>query len=145
MIFWLNLEKAVFKLSQNLTSKLQFNGFLFSGRVISTCLWWRSHHFLCLVLWTFYLLCLMFLVYLSEGLHLTFFYTCFILRRLFSGESSWIVHGTLWCVQWRRMTPSYLLCCLVDVQCNVSILFSLIRQYICHCMNNPTGTLQNDY
>ena len=53
----------------------------------------------------------------------TFFYTCLTLWRLFSSESSWIVHGTLWCVQWCRMTPSYLLCCLVDVQFNVSIPF----------------------
>ena len=75
----------------------------------------------------------------------TFFYTCLTLWRLFSSESSWIVHGTLWCVQWCRMTPSYLLCCLVDVQCNVSIPFSLIPQYICHCMNNPSGTLHDDY
>ena len=145
MIFRLNLEKAVFKLTQNLTSKLQFNGFLFSGRVVSSCLWWRSHHCLCFVLSTFYLFRLMFLVYLSQGLHVPFFYTCLTLRRLFSGESSWIVHGTLWCVQWRGMTLSYLLCCLVDVQCNVSIICSLFRQYICHCMNNPTGTHQDDY
>ena len=109
MIFRLNLEKAVFKLSQNLTSKLQFNGFLFSGRMVFSCSWWRSHHCLWLLLWTFNLFRLMFLVYLSQGLHVPSFYTCLTLRRLFSDESTWIVHGTLWCVQWRRMTPSYLL------------------------------------
>ena len=53
MILRFNLEKVVFKPTQNLTSKLQFNGFLFSGWVISSCLWWRSHHRLCLVLWNF--------------------------------------------------------------------------------------------
>ena len=145
MIFRFNLEKAVFKLTQNLTSKLQFNGFLFPGRVVSSCFWWRSYHCLCLVLWAFYLFRLMFSVYSSQGLHVPFFYTCLTLRWLFSGASSWIVHGTLWCVQLRRMAPSYLLCCLVDVQCNVSIPFSLIHQYICHRMNNPTGTLQDGY
>ena len=41
------------------------------------------------------------------------------------------------------MDPGYFLC-LVDVQCNAPILFSLIHQYIYHCMNNPTGTLQDD-
>ena len=145
MIFRLNLEKAFFKLTQNLSSKLQFNGFLFSGRAVSSCSWWRSYHCLCLVIWKFYLFQLMFLFYLSEGLHVPFFYTCLTLRRLILSESNWIAHGTLWCIQWRQMTPSYLLCCLVGVQCNVSILFSLIRQYICHYMNNLTGTLQDDY
>ena len=138
MIFRFNLEKAFFKLTQNLTSKLQFAGFLFSGRVVSSCLWWRSHRCLGLELWTFYLFRLMFLVYLSQGLHAPSFYTCLTLRRLFSGESSWIVHGTLWCVKWHRMTPSYLLCCLVDVECNVTILFSLIHQYIYHWINTST-------
>ena len=33
------LEKAVFKLMQNLTSKLQFNVFLFSRIVVSSCSW----------------------------------------------------------------------------------------------------------
>ena len=33
----LNLDKAVFKLMQNLMPKLHFNGFLFSGRVFSNC------------------------------------------------------------------------------------------------------------
>ena len=49
VISWLHLEKAVFKLMQNLTSKLKFNDFLFSGTVISSCLWIRIHHCLCLV------------------------------------------------------------------------------------------------
>ena len=142
MIFQLNLEKAVFKLMQNLTSKLQFNGFLFSERVLSTCSWQHSHHCLCLVLWMLYLVCLMFSVNLSQGLYTPFFYICLTLRLLFLGESSWIVHSTLWYVQWCQMTPSYLLCCLVGVQCIMSILFSLIHQYIYHCMNNPTSTLQ---
>ena len=137
------ITKVVFKLTQNVTPKLQFNGFLFSGRVVSSCLWWRSHHCLCLVLWTLYLFRLMLLVYLSQGLHAPPFYTCLTLLRLFSGEFSWIVHGILWCVQWLQMTPSYLLCCLVDVQCNTSILFTLIHQYIYHCMHDPTGTLQD--
>ena len=73
MIFELNLEKAFFKLMQNLTSKLQFNGFLFSGRVVSSCSWWHSHHCPCLVLWTVYLFCLMLLVYLSQRLHVLSF------------------------------------------------------------------------
>ena len=145
MIFRINLEKAVYKLTQNLTSKLQFNGFLFSGKVASSCSWWRSHHCLCLVLSAFYLFSSIFLVYLSQGLHAPFFYICLALRQLFSGESSWIVHHTLWCIQWSRMTPSYFLCCFVNVQCNVSMLFSLIRRYIYHRMNNPTGTLADDY
>ena len=55
MKFRLNLEKFTFKLTKNLTSKLQLDGFLFSGRLVSSCLWWRSYHCLCLVLWTFYL------------------------------------------------------------------------------------------
>ena len=117
-------------------SKLQFNGFLFS--------WWLCNHCLCLVLWRFYLFPVMFLVYLSQGLHVPFFYTYLTLWRFFWGESSWIVHGTC-CVQWCQMTPSYLLCYLVDVQCNVPILFSLICRYICYCMINPTGTQQDDY
>ena len=125
MIFRLHLEKAIFKLTQYLTSKLQFNYFLFSRRVISSCSWWHSNYCLCLALWTLYLFRLMFLVYLSQGLHAAFFYTCVALLRLFLHESSWIVHSALWCVSWRRMTPSYPLCCLVGVQCNVSILFSL--------------------
>ena len=36
MYFPLNLEKAVLKLKQNLTSKLEFNGFLFSLRLFSS-------------------------------------------------------------------------------------------------------------
>ena len=43
------------------------------------------------------------------------------------------------------MTFSYLLCCLADVQCNVSIRSSLICQYIYHYMNNSVGMLQVDY
>ena len=38
-IFQLNLDKAVFKLMQNLTSKLQLNGSLFSGKVVVSCSW----------------------------------------------------------------------------------------------------------
>ena len=71
MIFWLHLEKAVFKLKQNL--KLQFNGFLFSGSSFQLFVL-TYHHCLCLVLWTFYLFRLMCLVYLSKGLHAPFFY-----------------------------------------------------------------------
>ena len=67
MIFRFNLEKAVFKLTQNLTSRLQFHDFLFSGGVVSSCSWWRSHYCLCLVPLTFYLFRLMFLVYISQG------------------------------------------------------------------------------
>ena len=130
---------------QNLTSKLQFNGFLFSGKVVSSCSWWHSHHFLCCVLWMSYLFRLMFLFYSSQELHAPFFCTCLTVRRLFSGESSWIVLGTLWCVQWRQMTPSYLLSFYANVHWNVSILFSLIGQYIYHYINNPTGRLQDDY
>ena len=103
---------------------LQFSGFLFSeelfpvvcGDVVTI---------VCLVLWTFYLFHLMFLVYLSQRLLAPFFNTCLTLWQLFLGEFSWIVHGILWCVQWHWMTPSYLSCCLVDVQCNMSILFDL--------------------
>ena len=138
MIFWLNLEKAVFKLAQNLTPKLQFNGLLFSS-----CLWWYSHHYLCLVLWTFYLFRLMFLVYLKGFTYLSFIHVWYY------GDCSPVnpveLSMALFGLQWRRMTPSYLLCCLVNVQCNVSIFFSLIRQCICHCISNPTGTLQDDY
>ena len=119
MISRLNLEKAVLKLMQNLMSKLQFNDFLFSRKAISSCMWWHSHQCLCSVLGSFYLFRLMFLVYLSPGLHTLFFSTCLILWRLFLGDSSWIVHDTVWCFQWRWMTSSYLLCCLDDVQCNV--------------------------
>ena len=80
---------------QNWTSKLQLNGFLFSREVVSSCLWcpW-------LLLSTSYLFRLMFWVYLSQGLHVPFFCACLILRRLLLGESSRIIHGILWCVQW---------------------------------------------
>ena len=67
----------------------------------------------------------MFLVHLSQGLHIHFFCTCLALQQSFSDESCWIDIGTLWCIQWRRITPSYHLCCLADVQCNVLILFFL--------------------
>ena len=43
------------------------------------------------------------------------------------------------------MTHNYLLCCLVDVRCNLSILFSFIGQYIYHCMSNWIGALRGDY
>ena len=139
MIFQLNLQKAVFKLMQSLTSKLQLNGFLFSRKVNSSCSWWRSDRCLCLALRTFYLFRLMYSVYLSQGL-----YPFLTLLQLVSGASSWIVHGTLWCIQLRQITPSYRLCCLADVQYNVPTLVPLIHRYIYHCMNNPTGTLQDD-
>ena len=141
MISRFNLEKAVFKLPQNLTSKLKLNGFLVFGRAVSRCSWRRSHNCLGLVSWTFYLFRLMFQIYLSQGLQAHLFYACLTVRRWFSVESSSVIHGTHWCVQWHQMTLNYLLCCLIDVQCNVLILFSLIRQYIYYCMNNPTGTL----
>ena len=96
MIFLLNLEKAVFKLTQNLTLKLLFNAFQFSGKAVSSCAWRHSHHCVCSVLWMFYLLCLMFLVYLSQWLHSPFFGVCLELRRLFLGEYCWIVHATLY-------------------------------------------------
>ena len=67
MIFRLNLEIAVFKPMQNLTSKLQFNDFLFSGRVVSTCLWWRSHHSTCLVLGKFYVSFNIFSLFISRA------------------------------------------------------------------------------
>ena len=107
-----NLEKSIFKLMQNLTSKLHCNGFLSSRIVFSSCSWWHSHHCLFSVLWTFYPFRSIFFVYLSPGLYAPFFCTYLTLRRLFSGESSWIFHGTLWCVLLGRMTPSYLLRCL---------------------------------
>ena len=129
------LRESRFQTNAKSNVKIKFTGLLFSERVVSRCLWWRSHRCLGLELWTFYLFRLMFLVYLSQGLHAPSFYTCLTLRRLFSGESSWIVDGTLWCVKWRRMTRSYLLCCLVGVECNVTILFSLIHQYIYHWIN----------
>ena len=134
MIFRLNLEKAVFKLAQNLTSKLQFNGLLFSS-----CLWWHSHHYLCLILWTFYLFRLMFLVYLKGFTYLSFIHVWYYgdCSRVTTVDLSMALFGVFSGAAWLPVT--------FDVQCNVSILFSLIRQYICHCMNNPTGTLQDDY
>ena len=69
---------------------------------------------------------LMFLVHSSQGLHIHFFCTCLALQQSLSDESCWIDIGTLWCIQWRRITPSYHLCCLADVQCNVLILFFFI-------------------
>ena len=42
------------------------------------------------------------------------------------------------------MDPSYFLWCLVAVQCNVPIIFSLIREYNYHYVKNLTGTLQDD-
>ena len=72
----------------------------------------------------------MFLVYLSQRLHAPFFYTCLIVQWLFLGKSSWIAHGTLWCIQWREVTPSYLLCWVVDIECNVSILFFDLPIYL---------------
>ena len=107
MICRLNLEKSVFKLMQNLTSKLHCSGFLSSRKVFSSCSWWHSHHYLFSVLWTFYPFRSIFLVYLSQGLYAPFFCTYLTLRQLFSGKSSWIFHGTLWCVLLGRMTPSY--------------------------------------
>lgn len=145
MIFRLNLVKADFKLMQNSTSKLQCNDFLISRSVVSSCSWWLSHHCLRLVLWTFYLVRLTFLVYLSQGIRATYFFTCLASLQLFSGEPSWIVHDTIRCVQWYQMIPSYLLYCLTEVQFSLSILFSLISQYIYHCTNDPNGTLQDNY
>ena len=86
----------------------------------------------------------MFLVYLSQELHAPFIRVWYY-GDFFSGKSSWIVHGTLWCVQWCRVSFSYFLFCLFDVQYNVSILFSLIPWYIYHCMKDPTGIFQDDY
>ena len=103
---------------------INFNDLLFSGKVVSSCSWWRSHHCLCSVLWTFYLFRLM-TIYLHRKK--PFFCTCLALRRLLLGESSWVVHGTLWCVQLRRITPTYLLGCLADVQCNASVMVLIIR------------------
>ena len=130
---------------QNLTSELQFNDSLFSRRAVSSCSRWHSHHCLFLVLWTFCLVRWKFLVYLSQGIRATYFFTCLVSLQLLSGEPSWIVHGTIRCVQWHQMIPSYLLYCLTEVQFNLSILFSLISQYLYHCTNNPTGTLQDNY
>ena len=89
-----NLEKAVFKLMQSLTSKLQFNVFTFSGKAFSDCLRYRNHHPLYSALWRFYLFRLIFLVNLSQGRHAPSFCACLVLRRLFLRESSWTVHGT---------------------------------------------------
>ena len=118
MIFLLNLEKSVFKLMQNLMSKLQFNGFLFSGKVVSSCSWWRSHHCPCLLLWTPYLFCLIFSVYLSQGLHAPFICLCLALLWLFLDESSRIVLDTLWCVQWSNDSQlPFILSCWCLIQC----------------------------
>ena len=144
MIFWQNLEDVVLKLMQNLASKLQFNGFLFCGKVFSSCSWWRSHQCLYSVFWMFYLFYLMFLNHLYKGLHISFLCTCLALWQSFSNDCSWIAmavfdvfSGAGWL--------SYHLSCVADVQCNVLILFILIRQYIFHCINNPTAILQDDY
>ena len=64
------------------------NDLLLFGKVIYSCLWWRSHYCFCSVIWTFYLFFLMFLIFFSQGLHSPFFCTCFVLRRLFLGKSS---------------------------------------------------------
>ena len=73
--------------------------------MVSICSWWRSHYCLYLALWTFYLFLLMFLVCLYQEPHVIFFYTCLTLQRLFLGESSWIVHGTLSCFSGARWLP----------------------------------------
>ena len=111
-----NIEKAVFKLTQNLTSKLQFNGFLFSGRMLSSCLWWLSHHCLCLVLRTFYLIRLMFLVYSSQGLHVPFFYTYLKLRRLFSGKLNCPWHSLVCLVALNDSQLPFMLSCWCSMQ-----------------------------
>ena len=63
-----------FKRMQNLTTKLQFNGFPISERVASSCFWRRSHYCLFLERSTFYLFLLMFLACLNfKGFtHLSF-------------------------------------------------------------------------
>ena len=62
VIFRLNLEKAVFKLTQNLTWKLQFTGFLFSGRVVPS----YCHHCLFSTLNFLSVLCNVFNLFISR-------------------------------------------------------------------------------
>ena len=135
MIFWLNLEKVVFKLMQNLASKLQFNGFLFCGKVVSSWSWWRSHQCLYSVLWMFYLFSVFnpFILRASHTFLLHMFGIMAIVLEWFQLNCPWqsLVYSA------GPDKPSYHLSCVADVQ--------LIRQYIFHCMNNPTAMLQDDY
>ena len=126
--FFLKRKRVI----QNWTSKLQFNGFLSSEKVVPSCLWWLSHPCPFLVLWTFYLLHSMFLVYLTQEIRSSFFRVWLALWRLFSGELSWTVHDILWWVQWRRMTPFMLSCCcsvqLINTRFNDSPAYLLLHE-----------------
>ena len=88
MIFPLNLEKAVFNLMQNLTSKLQFNGFLFPG-------WWIVTYSPLYLFSTFNVLSVSFNVFslLISRASRTFLLCMLALWRLFLGEFSLIFHG----------------------------------------------------
>ena len=128
MILWLNLQKAVFKQIEILTSKLHFTSFSLS--LISTVN-------------VFLVLFNAFSLLISRASYTFPLYTFEIMAIVL--RLIWIVEGTFWCVQWRPLTFSYRLCCLVDAQCNTSILCSLIWQYIYHWRNNQTATLQDVY
>ena len=125
---FVNLWESRFQCNANLTSNLQFSVFLFSGTFVSSCLWWRSHHFLCSLLWKFNLFHLTFLVYLSKRLHAPFFCTCLALHWLLLSKSSW---NSPWHALVCSVVPNncqLALCYLVDVQCNMTVLFSFIRK-----------------
>ena len=127
MIFRLIFEKADFKVMQNLTSNLQFSGFLFSGTVVSSCLWWRSHHFLCSLLRTVYLL----------STHFSFEHAWHYI------DYSWVKLVEFSMARFGVFSNSQLpLCCL--------LMFNTICQYfflwfVNISTNNPIGTHQGDY
>ena len=130
---------------QNLTSKLQFHGFLFSRKVVSTCSWWQSHHCICLVFSTFYLFRLMSLVHLSQGLHATFFYTCLPLRRLFSDELfklSMALFSVFGGAGWLPVTI-YTLLLMFSATCQYLFLWFANISTIAWTFQD--GTLQDDY
>ena len=133
MIFRLNLEKAVFKLTLNLTSKLQFNGFLFSWRVVSSCSRLRSNNCLCLVFWMFICFVYIFSLLISRASR-TFLLNMFNITAIVLG---WIQlncpwHSLVWSVAQDDSQLPFMLSCWCSMQC-INVFFLLIANiYIIH-------------
>ena len=133
------ITKVVFKLTQNVTPKLQFNGFLFSGRVVSSCLRWRSHHCLCLVLWTFYLF--RFYIFLSIYLRVS---RTFLLYKLgiTTIALGWIQLNCQWHSLVCSVAPDdsqlpFMLSCWCSIHVSIHFFFDL--PIYLPCMSSPTS------
>ena len=112
---------------QNLTWKLQFNGFLFSRRVVSSCSWWHSRHCLGLVLWTFYVFNVLNL-FISRASHTVLLYMFDIMVIVLG----WIQLNCRWHSFGCSVAPD-------DSQLPFMLSFWCSMQRYLPCMNNSTS------